>query len=102
MKKISVSGNSGKVPATAVFLLIAISWLGLFVWGIWGIVQGMSRAASEEDCRHACFLIALSHYGPPYLYKKAVFQVVHVALLCIGSSVFRLFHRVDSGLRLYV
>jgi hypothetical protein len=41
--------NSGKVPATAVFLLIAVSWLGLFVWGIWGIVQGMSRAASEEE-----------------------------------------------------
>ena len=49
MKKISVSGNSGKVPATTVFLLITVLWLGLFVWGIWGIVQGMNRAASEEE-----------------------------------------------------
>lgn len=49
MKKSSISNNSGKIPTTAIFLLIVICWLGLFLWGIWGIVQGMCNAESVEE-----------------------------------------------------
>ena len=41
--------NATKNTASVIFFFSALGMLGLFAWGIWGLIHGMSSSESDEE-----------------------------------------------------